>query len=255
MNATELPDIERARFNMIEQQIRPWSVSDLRVLDALAGLRRERFVSSGMQALAFSDVELPIVIDGIDTHETMLAPKLEARLAQALQLQATDCVLEIGTGSGFQAALLARLAQQVASVEIDSRTAAYAVQNLQRNQVDNVRLEVGSAHAGWGAFSPDRTKRATSRASGLAVRHALSNQTASSAAPSTRVVSVASSHPGGFPKAASIFRAVSLRIPRLFPVLLSCAPARKFAHCEYDIPTRAAAATGPPTSFSSFFMA
>jgi len=151
MNATELPDIERARFNMIEQQIRPWSVSDLRVLDALAGLRRERFVSSGMQALAFSDVELPIVIDGIDTHETMLAPKLEARLAQALQLQATDCVLEIGTGSGFQAALLARLAQQVASVEIDSRTAAYAVQNLQRNQVDNVRVEVGSAHTGWGA--------------------------------------------------------------------------------------------------------
>jgi len=153
MNApdTELPAIEQARFNMIEQQIRPWAVSDSRVLDALAHLRRERFVSSGMQALAFSDTELPIVIDGIDTHETMLAPKLEARLAQALHLQPTDSVLEIGTGSGFQAALLAQLAQQITSVEIDSRMATYAIHNLQRNQVDNVQVEVGSAHAGWGA--------------------------------------------------------------------------------------------------------
>jgi len=150
MNVTDLPDVERMRFNMIEQQIRPWSVSDPLLLAALADLQRERYVSPGLQALAFSDVELPIVIDEVDTHETMLAPKLEARLAQALQLQPSDSVLEIGTGSGFQAALLGRLAQQVTSVEIDSRMAAHAVQNLQRNQVANVQVEVGSAHAGWG---------------------------------------------------------------------------------------------------------
>jgi len=150
MNVSELPDVERARFNMIEQQIRPWSVSDPRVLAALAAVPRERYIWPGLQALAFADTELPIIIDDADTHETLLTPKLEARLAQALQLQPADCVLEIGTGSGFHAALLGQLARQVTSVEIDSRIAAHAVQNLQRNQVANVQVEVGSAHTGWG---------------------------------------------------------------------------------------------------------
>lgn len=155
MNINELPDTERARFNMVEQQVRPWSVHDERVLQALFQVPRERFVPPHLQALAFADTELPLIIDGVDTRESMLSPKVEARLAQELLLTAGDCVLEIGTGSGHQAALLARLAQQVTSIELDSRLAAFAQTNLQRNQIDNVRLETGDAHAGWGTTEFD----------------------------------------------------------------------------------------------------
>src|SRR5690606_15564193 len=82
-------------------------------------------------------------------------PKVEARLAQEMQLKPTDCVLEIGTGSGYQAALLAKLSQQVTSIEVDSRLAGFAVENLQRNQVGNVNVETGDAHAGWGTTEYD----------------------------------------------------------------------------------------------------
>ena len=155
MTATGLSDTELARFNMIEQQIRPWLVQDEKVLQALFDVRRERFVPPRMRALAFSDVELPLVVNAVDTHETMLTPKVEARLIQELQLEPTDCVLEIGTGSGYQAALLAQLAQQVTSIEIDSRIAAFGSENLSRNQVDNVKVEIGDAHAGWGTAEYD----------------------------------------------------------------------------------------------------
>lgn len=155
MTAIGLSEIEQARFNMIEQQIRTWEVLDPKVLQALFTVRRERFVPPGFQGLAFSDIELPLNINAIDTRETMLAPRVEARLAQELQLGANDCVLEIGTGSGYQAALLAQLAQQVTSIEIDSRIAAFGEQNLQRNQVSNVKVEVGAAHAGWGTTEYD----------------------------------------------------------------------------------------------------
>ncbi|NYT58064.1 protein-L-isoaspartate O-methyltransferase [Alcaligenaceae bacterium] len=155
MNVTALSEIERARFNMVEQQIRPWDVLDAQVLQALFEVRRERYVPAPMQGLAFSDVELPLILNSVDTRETMLTPKVEARLAQELQLKSTDCVLEIGTGSGYQAALLARLAQQVTSIEVDSRLAAFAVSNLQRNQVDNVTVETGDAHSGWGTTEYD----------------------------------------------------------------------------------------------------
>lgn len=155
MNVTALSEIEQARFNMVEQQIRPWEVLDTRVLQALFEVQRERFVPAPMQALAFSDVELPLIINSVDTRESMLTPKVEARLAQELKLKPTDCVLEIGTGSGYQAALLAKLAQQVTSIEVDSRLAAFALQNLQRNQVGNVKVEIGDAHAGWGTTEYD----------------------------------------------------------------------------------------------------
>jgi protein-L-isoaspartate(D-aspartate) O-methyltransferase len=155
MNVTALSEVERARFNMIEQQIRPWDVLDARVLQALFDVPRERYVPAPMQGLAFSDVELPLVISSVDTRETMLTPKVEARLAQEMQLKPTDCVLEIGTGSGYQAALLAKLCQQVTSIEVDSRLSAFALQNLQRNQVNNVSVETGDAHAGWGTTEYD----------------------------------------------------------------------------------------------------
>src|SRR3546814_20464517 len=105
MNVTALSEIEQARFNMVEQQIRPWGIFDQRLLHALFAIRRERFVPPSMQALAFSDVELPLIINAVDTRETLLSPKVEERLAQALKLTPTHCVLDIGTGSGFQAAL------------------------------------------------------------------------------------------------------------------------------------------------------
>ena len=155
MNVTALSDIEQTRFNMIEQQIRPWDVLDQNILQALFAVRRERFVPPGLQALAFSDVELPITLNAHDTRETMLAPRVEARLAQELLLKPNDCVLEVGTGSGYQAALLAHLAQQVTSIEIDSRIAAFGEQNLQRNQVSNVKVEIGAGHAGWGTAEYD----------------------------------------------------------------------------------------------------
>lgn len=155
MNASTLPDVERARFNMVEQQIRPWDVLDSKVLDALFAVRREQFVPPALRALAFSDIEIPLEINAVDTRETMLPPKVEARLAQELRLQPTDCVLEIGTGSGYQAALLGHLAQQVTSVEIDSRLVAFAQQNLQLNNVTNVKVETGDGRNGWGSTEFD----------------------------------------------------------------------------------------------------
>nr|MBF0685223.1 protein-L-isoaspartate O-methyltransferase [Pseudomonas sp.] len=155
MNAATLPDIEQARFNMVEQQIRPAGVLDQAVLESLFAVRREQFVVPAMRALAFSDIEIPLRINDVDTGEVMLAPKLEARLVEALGLSHTESVLEIGTGSGYQAALLAYHAYQVTSVEIDPRLAAFATQNLQRNGVANVHVEVGDGHNGWGSNEYD----------------------------------------------------------------------------------------------------
>lgn len=155
MNASTLPDVEKARFNMVEQQIRPWDVLDEKVLDALFKVRRELFVPPALRSLAFSDLEIPLQINAVDTRETMLAPKVEARLAQELLLAPTDAVLEIGTGSGYQAALLAELAQQVTTVEIDSRLVAFAQQNLQMNNIGNVKVETGDGRNGWGTTEYD----------------------------------------------------------------------------------------------------
>ena len=155
MNASTLPDVEQARFNMVEQQIRPWDVLDPNILDALFQIRRELFVPPALRALAFSDLDLPLEINAVNTRQTMLSPKMEARLAQELQLTANDCVLEIGTGSGYQAALLAHLAQQVTSIEIDPHLVVFAQQNLQMNNIDNVKVESGDGRNGWGSTEYD----------------------------------------------------------------------------------------------------
>jgi len=155
MDATALSEVEQARFNMVEQQIRTWEVLDQDILQALFSVPRERFVPSAYRGLAFSDVELPLIINSVNTRETMLMPKVEARLAQELQLKPSDCVLEIGTGSGYQAALLAQLAQQITSIEVNSRLATFGQQNLQRNHIANVKVETGDAHAGWGTTEYD----------------------------------------------------------------------------------------------------
>ena len=130
---------ERLRFNMIEQQIRPWDVHDPEVLALLAEIHREDYVPAAHRALAFFDMELPLA-DATEPGQTMLAPKIEARMLNDLHVQKHESVLEIGTGSGFMAALLAHRAAKVLSLEIDTTLAASAAETLRRNGVTNVEV-------------------------------------------------------------------------------------------------------------------
>jgi len=147
-------EFERARFNMVEQQIRPWDVLDASVLDLLRLVRREDYVPPDMRELAFVDTQLPLRVGGMDTGEVMLEPKTEARLLQELKVGPLDQALEIGTGSGYMAALLAHKAQHVTTVEIVAELAAFAAANLSRNGVHNARVETGDASRGWSARAP-----------------------------------------------------------------------------------------------------
>lgn len=142
-------DVERARFNMVEQQIRPWEVLDQQVLDLLFRVRREDYVPPQYRALAFADLEIPI-----GHGERMLAPKLEARMLQELQLQPGDRVLEVGTGSGYMTALLASLAAHVYSVDIVPEFTASAAEKLATHGIANVTLETGDAARGWQRHAP-----------------------------------------------------------------------------------------------------
>jgi protein-L-isoaspartate(D-aspartate) O-methyltransferase len=144
---------EKARFNMIQQQIRPWDVLDQAVLDVLSVVKREAYVPEAYQDLAFADVELPLG-DGHVAGQVMLAPKMEARMLQELALRNTDKVLEVGTGSGYMAALLAEKAEIVYSVEIDPLLVARARANLQRAGVANVSVDLGDAAQGWSLYAP-----------------------------------------------------------------------------------------------------
>ena len=155
MNASTLPELEHARFNMVEQQIRPVGLFDLDVIAALFSVHREQFVPPAHRALAFADIEIPLQLGTVDTRQTMFSPKLEARLTQFMQLQHDDCVLEIGAGSGYQAALLAQLARTVTSIEIYPRLVSFAQQNLHRAQIKNVSIETGDGNSGWGTAEYD----------------------------------------------------------------------------------------------------
>ena len=146
-------NIEKARFNMIEQQIRPWQVLDPTVLSLLSLVKREDFVPAAYKDLAFADLEIPIGASG-NAGQKMLAPKIEARMLQELGVRNTDTVLEIGTGSGYMAALLAAKAEYVYSVEIDPGLAETARSNLQRAGVANVLVETGDGAQGWPARAP-----------------------------------------------------------------------------------------------------
>jgi protein-L-isoaspartate(D-aspartate) O-methyltransferase len=133
-------NVERARFNMIEQQVRPWDVLDARVLAVLSEVRREDFVSAEHCQLAFADLELPLA-----HGEFMMKPVIEGRILQALEVRAGDSVLEIGTGSGFLTACLARLGSDVLSVEQHADLAATARERLQRDGIGNAKVEVAEA--------------------------------------------------------------------------------------------------------------
>ena len=137
-------NVEQARFNMIEQQIRPCEVFDSRILDLLKHMRREQFVPSEMRKMAFADMEIPLGYKAF-----MWQPKLEARVLQEMHLTRNDHVLEVGTGSGYLTALLSALAGHVTSVEIVHQLSTAAHQNLAAIRRDNITLEVGDASHGW----------------------------------------------------------------------------------------------------------
>ncbi len=149
-------NFEQARFNMIEQQIRPWEVLDSQVLALLAVIKREDFAPTAYRSLAFADMEIPLS-STLHQHpsQCMLSPKVEARILQDLALQKHEKVLEIGTGSGYMAALMGHRASQVISLELDAALAQTAINNLQRAGIYNAEVRVADgadAHATQGPF-------------------------------------------------------------------------------------------------------
>lgn len=138
-------DLEKARFNMIEQQIRPWNVLDQQVLDIMSELPRDLFVPHGYESLAYADTEIPI---GHGHH--MMAPKIEAHILQALDIQPQETVLEIGTGSGYLSACMSRLARQVHSVDIHEDFTQSAQERFKTLGLENIILYTDNAAGGWG---------------------------------------------------------------------------------------------------------
>jgi protein-L-isoaspartate(D-aspartate) O-methyltransferase len=136
--------MEQARYNMVEQQIRPWDVLDQDILDLLFKVRREDFVPEALRALAFVDMELPL-----GHGQSMWTPKLEARALQELAVRPTDRVLEVGTGSGYLTALLASQAAEVVSVELIPEFTVAATQKLRAHGFDNITLHTGDAARDW----------------------------------------------------------------------------------------------------------
>ena len=142
-------NFEKARFNMVEQQIRPWEILDQDVLDVMMTVKREEFVPKEAQALAFAEIELPI-----GQGQTMLKPTIEGKILQAVRVRPTDSVLEVGAGSGYFAALLAAQADWVRTVEINSELVGLAHANLNRNGVKNVIVEEGDGSEGLPVRAP-----------------------------------------------------------------------------------------------------
>jgi protein-L-isoaspartate(D-aspartate) O-methyltransferase len=137
-------NLEQARFNMVEQQVRPWEVIDQRVLDRLAEVPREDFVPPAFKNLAYADVQIPI-----GHGQVMLPPKIEGRLLQALSLKTQDSILEIGTGTGYLTVVIAGLVRHVTSVDIFPE-----LQRLAGHQLNNVSLQTGDAARGWPKDGP-----------------------------------------------------------------------------------------------------
>lgn len=142
-------DIEKKRFNLVEQQIRTWNVLDDTVLNLLYKIHREEFVPAAYRALAFIDMEIPL-----EHGAVMLTPKMEARILQELHIKKTDKILEVGSGSGYLTALLAELSAHVHSVEIVPTLCAMAKINLQTHDITNVTIEQGDASRGWPKHAP-----------------------------------------------------------------------------------------------------
>ncbi|MFQ5642455.1 MAG: protein-L-isoaspartate O-methyltransferase [Thiogranum sp.] len=137
-------NLEQARFNMVEQQIRTWDVLDDRILDTLSTTPREDFVPEQYRALAFTDISVPLAHD-----QVMMPPRLEGRLLQSLTIQPGDQILEIGTGSAYLTACLAKLGSSVQSVDLYEDFTTRAAELLKQHRIGNVTLASGDAAAGW----------------------------------------------------------------------------------------------------------
>jgi protein-L-isoaspartate(D-aspartate) O-methyltransferase len=142
-------NINQARFNMVEQQIRTWEVLDQKVLDLMAQVPREDFVPASYRNLAFADTCIPL-----DHGQSMMVPRVEARMLQALQVEPGERVLEVGTGSGFVTALLAHLGAHVTSIEIHDSLRRDALAKLDSHGIGNVDLHTGDACHGWDQGAP-----------------------------------------------------------------------------------------------------
>jgi protein-L-isoaspartate(D-aspartate) O-methyltransferase len=142
-------NMAQARHNMIEQQIRPWEVLDQRVLELIDGLPRDKFVPTAYLKLAYADINVPL-----EHGQVMMPPKVEARMLQALDIKDSDTILEVGTGSGYVTALLARSGKQVFSVDIYPDFVDSAARKLAEAGISNVTLESGDAVAGWDRHGP-----------------------------------------------------------------------------------------------------
>ena len=142
-------NMAQARHNMIEQQIRPWEVLDQRVLELIDGLPRDKFVPTAYRKLAYADINVPL-----EHGQVMMPPKVEARMLQALDIKEYDTILEVGTGSGYVTALLARSGKQVFSVDIYPDFVDSAARKLAEVGISNVTLENGDGVAGWDRHGP-----------------------------------------------------------------------------------------------------
>jgi len=146
-------DYEKARFNMVEQQVRPWDVLDARVLEVLSTVPREAFAPAAYKNLAYADTRIPLGSD--EEHSNcMLNPNIEGRILQHLAITEDDVVLEIGTGSGYLTACIAKLARHVDSVDIDPAMTAMAEKNLAAQGIGNFSLKTGDASKGWDESKP-----------------------------------------------------------------------------------------------------
>ncbi len=137
-------DTKQARFNMVEQQVRPWDVLDPQVLNLISEVPREDFVPTAYRNLAFADINIPLAHD-----QEMMSPKLEGRIVQSLRLTPKDSVLEIGTGSGYMTALLAKSAKHVDSVDIYEDFVTEVASKLNALNIHNVSIKTGDAINGW----------------------------------------------------------------------------------------------------------
>lgn len=148
LNKTNI-NLDQARFNMVNQQIKPWEVLDSQVLDAISSVPREQFVPQRYRNLAFAQIEIPL-----GHGQAMMSPIIEGRVLQALALRPTDVILEIGTGSGFLTAVLARLAKHVYSVDIHEDFVMDARSRLNELGITNATIESGDGSAGWDRYAP-----------------------------------------------------------------------------------------------------
>jgi len=142
-------NMAQARHNMIEQQIRPWDVLDQRVLELIDGLPRDKFVPTAYLKLAYADINIPL-----NHGQVMMPPKVEARMLQALDIKPSDTILEVGTGSGYVTALLARSGKHVYSVDVYPDFVESAGRKLAELDISNVTLESGDAVNGWDHHAP-----------------------------------------------------------------------------------------------------